>query len=49
MKEVANYTRLVAEYSDLLLHTGASWTSQMEARTEELGKEIAKMKERLKK
>ncbi len=49
MKEIANYTRLVAEYSDLLLHTGASWTPEMEAKTEEIGKKIAEMKVRLKK
>lgn len=49
MKEVADYTRLVAEYSGLLLCTGASWTPQVETRTKEIRKEIAEMKVRLKK
>lgn len=46
MEEVADYTKLVAEYSDLLLCTGASWTPQIEMRMEEIRKEIAKMKVR---
>lgn len=46
MKEVADYTRLVAEYSNLLLHTGVSWTPQVGMRMEEIRKEIAKMKVR---
>lgn len=46
MKEVADYTRLVAEYSALLLCTGASWTPKVDVRMKEIRKEIAKMKVR---
>lgn len=46
MEQIADYTRLVAEYSTLLLCTGASWTPEVDVRMKEIRKEIAKMKVR---
>lgn len=45
-KDVAVYTRLVAEYSDLLLLTGKNWTPQVDTRMKEIRESIAKMKVR---
>lgn len=45
-KDVAVYTKLTAEYSDLMLLTGASWTPQIDTRMKEIRETIAKMKVR---